>query len=323
MHLKKLCCLLLLAGQWQFALANINTTTCDGTQKKPCLVRETQNNTHDIRNWRTAKMIETAVKAKRGNITGLDHLWMSGSGATSINGFTAMVVNIHNTTDNKVRKIIDVDLRQESHGYLDSDAITITAENNWGNLGKTRKQVFTDEKKWLKDLSKEPSAEDVLTPAQFKSRHFQQGISIPVKTVKNEKEVAESRKLQYFRLTVTDYMAPTDEDIDRFVELVRKTKPDTWLHFHCLGGDGRSTTFMVMYDMLHNADKVPLEDIIKRQAAVAPFYNVLKTDSPDAIKVPLYQKRALFIRKFYIFSQAYLNGYIEKWSTWSDKHRDL
>lgn len=323
MHIKKLFCLLLLAGPWQFALANVNTA-CNGTQQKPCVVQDTKNNTRELKNWRTSNMLQkAAAKTKKLNTAGLDNLWMSTSGAASINGFTAIVVNIQNTTDNKVKKIIDVDLRQESHGYLNNDAISLAAENNWGNLGKTRKQVFNDEKKWLKDLSKDATITDVLTPAQFKAKQFQQGTTLQIKTVKNEKEVAESRKMQYFRLTVTDHMAPTDGDVDRFVELVRKTKPGTWLHFHCLAGDERGTTFMVMYDMLHNADKVSLEDIIKREAAVAPYYNVLKTDSPDANKVPLYQKRALFIRKFYVFSQAYLNGYIEKWSTWSDKHHDL
>ena len=36
-------------------------------------------------------------------------------------------------------------------------------------------------------------------------------------------------------------------------------------HFHCKEGIGRTTTFMIMYDIMKNYKEVSLNDIIKRQ----------------------------------------------------------
>lgn len=311
---------LIMIYPWSYASATY--ATCEGTTQNPCLVQDTQNNTPRLKQWRTAKMLSQAAKDQGINATGLENLWVSGSAEPSAQGFQTVVKNIQSTAPHQIKTIVDVDVRQESHGFLNNNAITLAAANDWINLGKSRRQVFNDEKKWLLRLGRLNVVKNVLTPQQFKAREFHTGKTVSIQGVKNEKEIAENTNLTYYRLTVPDHMAPSDEDVDRFVELVRKTPPTNWIHIHCRAGDGRTTMFMVMYDMLRNADKVSLDDIVKREAAIAPSYNILTVQTKDPIKVPLFQQRALFIRKFYIFAQAYLNGYIGKWSTWSDKHKE-
>ena len=54
-----------------------------------------------------------------------------------------------------------------------------------------------------------------------------------------------------------------------FVQLVNSELKDNWLHFHCKQGIGRTTTFMIMYDIMKNAKEVSLDDIVKRQVALS------------------------------------------------------
>ncbi len=292
-------------------------TACNGTRENPCIVQDTVLNSPTVKNWRDTKEILEATQKNLGNSTGLDTLWISGSGAPSAEGFKNIKKNIQQATGNKAKIMIDVDLRQESHGYLNKNAITLASENDWINFNKTNTVSEQDEQKWLASFSTRDKVENVLTPTQFKSGKFTSGKNYLVKEIVDEKMIATAADFQYFRLMVSDHMAPRDEEVDRFVMLVKNQKPYTWVHIHCRGGNGRTTTFMTMYDMLHNADKVSLDDIVKRQASVPPYYNVLETTHEDPLLTKYYEKRAAFIRKFYLFSQAYLKDKSLSWSSWS------
>lgn len=292
------------------------TTQCNGTSLKPCIVQDTENNTAKIKHWRTSNDIKKAFAKQHGNVKGLEKLWMSGSGQPSIEGLNTIAVKIIKHTENKVEHIVDLDLRQESHGYLNDNAITLAAQNDWVNLGKSHEQVLKEEKKWLKSLRKQKNISDVLTPQQFEKNQFTQGKTIKVESIGSEDKIAKNANFNYFRLTVSDHMAPSDAEVDRFITFIKTMKPHTWIHFHCRGGNGRTTTFMAMYDMLHNANKVSLETIIQRQAAVAPDYNLFKVSRKHKEFTKHYQKRKEFLTKFYQFSQAYLKGYAGTWSDW-------
>lgn len=297
-----------------------NISFCDGTTNNPCIVQDTVMNSSSVKNYRDSKSILNAMQMQKGNTIGLDKLNLSGSGAPSGAGFKEIVSDIKRASRNKAKNIIDVDLRQESHGYLNDNAITLTTENDWVNKGKAREEILDNESRWLDNLGQQQMIENVLSPAQFKKHFFQAGKTYLVKKVSDEKDAATAAHMQYFRLTVTDHMAPDNIDVDRFVDLVKKVKPDTWIHVHCRGGDGRTTTFMVMYDMLRNADKASLDDIVKRQAAVIPHYNVMETVRKNPEMTELYEKRAEFIKKFYVFAQEYLKDSSLVWSEWNKSH---
>ena len=63
-----------------------------------------------------------------------------------------------------------------------------------------------------------------------------------------------SHAVTYVRIPVTDHCMPNPYAQERFVTLCRYLyrQPDdqTWVHFHCHGGDGRTTTALAMYDMV-------------------------------------------------------------------------
>ena len=92
--------------------------------------------------------------------------------------------------------------------------------------------------------------------------------------------------------------------------LVKLQPKNTWLHFHCKQGIGRTTTFMIMYDMMKNSKEVTADDIIKRQLLLANF-------DESHIKSFYNNERINFLQNFYKYckensNDLILNGVIGK-----------
>jgi Inositol hexakisphosphate len=92
-----------------------------------------------------------------------------------------------------------------------------------------------------------------------------------VKQASIERDLVSSADASYVRVAVTDHTRPVDEAVDRFIVAVRALPQNAWAHFHCEAGLGRTTTFIVLYDMLRNASRVSLEDIVQRQKLLGYF----------------------------------------------------
>ena len=91
---------------------------------------------------------------------------------------------------------------------------------------------------------------------------------------------------------------------------------NAWAHFHCEAGLGRTTTFMVLYDMLRNADRVSLDDIVQRQKILSKGYDVLQPPDADDWKAPYAANRTKFVRAFYDYARANPDGRPKLWSEW-------
>jgi protein tyrosine phosphatase len=66
--------------------------------------------------------------------------------------------------------------------------------------------------------------------------------------------------------------------VDYFIESIKAQPKDSWMHFHCKHGIGRTGTFMIMYDIMKNYKEVSEENIIKRRLALANYNeNTLKS----------------------------------------------
>ncbi len=79
------------------------------------------------------------------NTKGLDNLNISGSGQFTPPNLPLMLENIDTNLP-----IIDIDLRQESHGFVNDIAISFSNSNNSANSGLTLNEVI---KKENEDLS--------------------------------------------------------------------------------------------------------------------------------------------------------------------------
>ena len=196
------------------------------------------------------------------NLYGLSTLNISGSAQFSENGLS-LIKNSVGTT----YPITVIDLRQESHGFVNGTAISFKNINNDANKGLTRTEVLAKESK---DLSSIKIAE----PLTFSNKN----ITVYPKVIQNELALTRNKGISYVRIPVTDGGLPSEDMVNYFVNFVKTQKNNTWLHFHCKAGIGRTTTFMIMYDIMKNCSTVPLNDIIIRQILLSKMN---ESDSKD------------------------------------------
>lgn len=122
--------------------------------------------------------------------------------------------------------------------------------------------------------------------------------------------------MNYSRVPVTDTKLPTNEMIDCFINIVKECSKNNWIHFHCKAGFGRTTTFMIMYDMMKNYKNATSDEIVKRQLVLANFNEkeISQFSSNDRID---------FLNKFYNYCKDINGNFDTTWSSWlnnSQKH---
>lgn len=235
---------------------------------------------------------------------GVSDLHASASAQFSENSLQAVIDAIPSS------KIVIFDLREESHGFINSIPVTWYFSHNTANKGKTLDEITQDE------LSKLQNAA-IQHPLRLyvKDRPETEYDELSPSNVRNEESIVEEKGIGYIRLPVTDHHRPSDAIVDQFVELVNTQQPDSWFHFHCRGGKGRATLFFMMYDMMHNAREVAIEDIFARHAL---FGGSDFNADPDtsAWKYKLILEKIAFAKKFYRYCQE-SNPKQVSWTQWS------
>lgn len=233
---------------------------------------------------------------------GLDRLKVSGSSQFSEEGLNQIqdVLNYQNITI--------VDLRQESHGFINGAAVCWRSEHNWSNIGKSLNEIKEDEHtRLLAALD-----EGILVEQDNDT------VYLAVERVDTEEQIVRSQGLKYIRFPVADHWRPTDDIIDQFIELIKTLPAEEWLHFHCAAGKGRTTTFLAMLDIMKHGSQISLENILFRQHLIG---------GSDLLKPPglLWKKNTIQQRiDFFIqFYQYCLESpdFGETWTSWSSRHQ--
>ncbi|MGL4847603.1 MAG: fused DSP-PTPase phosphatase/NAD kinase-like protein [Clostridium sp.] len=212
------------------------------------------------------------------NLTGLKCLNISGSQQYSKDGLTLLKEQLP-----KDKTLVFFDLRQESHGFINGLPISFEGDGDKANMGLTHSQVIARNDAQLASIK-------IGTPITIK------GTSITPKEVYSEQTLIKNNKDNYVRVTVTDTKPPTPEMVDYFVAAVNKLPKNSWLHFHCKEGIGRTTNFMTMYDMMKNAKTVPMNDIILRQIKLGNLEDKEK-GLEDKERMALYTKFYAYCKK--------------------------
>lgn len=217
---------------------------------------------------------------------------------------------------NNSNKIFVIDLRQEPHAILDGKAIS------WYGLRNQIPHYY--EKHLINKLKKATNIKiyngiNKLPEGNFIPKGF---VFTTNKNLLTEEELITKLGANYFRLLVTDHFAPDDHQINLFVDFLKKIPKNSWVHFHCRGGRGRSTTFMVMLDIIQNAQLLTLDEILERQKKLGGV-NLSKTSFTvmrKKWKEDPAKQRYEFIKKFYIYVKD-PNGYkITNWQDWIIKN---
>lgn len=245
-------------------------------------------------NFRTTSNLTNIKNTSSLNLNGLNSLNVSGSQQFSKDNLNLLTKSINTSLP-----VLIVDLRQESHGFINEYPISFSNEKNDANLGLSQSLVNLTEKKQLKNI-------ELNNPLTF---YNNQKLSIIPTKVLSEKQLTKSNSLNYSRVPVTDTKLPTNEIIDYFINIVKECSKDNWFHFHCKAGFGRTTIFMSMYDMMKNYNNATSEEIIKRQLALANFNEegIQKFCKTDVIN---------FLNKFYNYCKDTNGTFNITWSSW-------
>jgi hypothetical protein len=262
------------------------------------------------RNFRTTDDPLKATDGKTPSTTGLMDLHASGSGEFTADNLKLLLARMHGL-------VTIFDLRQETHIFVNGLPVSWFATRDWANVRRSQTAIEADEAAWVQSLGS--GSEIAVRPGEpVKKGNADSAVPqrVIVKEANIERDLVSSAGANYVRVAVTDHTRPLNDEVDRFIVAVRALPENAWAHFHCEAGLGRTTTFMVLYDMLRNATRVSLEDIVRRQKLLGYDYDVLRAAGPGNWKAPYVEDRIAFVRAFYDYARANPNGRPQLWSEW-------
>lgn len=175
-----------------------------------------------------------------------------------------------------------VDLREETHLFFNDRAVSWYADKDFGNVGQTLDWIIADEAAQLARIRAQPATQIYCIKQDDQGNVAPTGYSeLVVKSSGAEKDVAAqmpaSFRPNYIRIPATDHCMPSEDALNRFVKLCVSLKPGDWVHCHCHGGDGRTTTFLALSDMVHWAKSKgtsgfpPVVEFAHRQCQLFPY----------------------------------------------------
>lgn len=264
---------------------------------------------------RNFRLCTDAFRGMEGDVAarqGLDTLGISGSGQPSAAAMPLLYARLKAAAPAGA-VIYMVDLRQESHGYVDGVPVSWYELHNWANNGLTVPEVEADESARLSGLVGQEFTAVPLGNSDTKVLTAYTGIG---RSVQTEKEAAEQAGFRYVRFAATDQVWPAPEAVDSFLRFYQSLPAGpVWLHFHCHAGHGRTTSFMVMYDILRNPG-LSLETIAQRQWLLGGA-NLLAGSLADNWQAEYANDRAAKLRLFYVYVQEQRPaGFAVSWADW-------
>ena len=246
---------------------------------------------------------------------GLDHLHISGSAQYAEQEFQVLLKQLKQQTNGPLYM---VDLRQESHGFLNGHGVSWYGDRDWSNINKTPVQIRKDE---MERIQSALHKDTVLSGLNEEKKAANPRIE-HINTAFTEEEMVTRAGGNYFRITATDHIWPSAENIDTFITFVKKLPKNSWLHFHCQAGEGRTTAYMVMYDMMKNP-QVSLKDVVYRQYLLGGQYAMFSGAEKNSWKNDYYAEKTRMIPKFYQYVQENVaSGFSMKWSEWLNKKEE-
>jgi protein-tyrosine phosphatase len=263
----------------------------------------------EVRRFRST----TALPSMEGlDARGLEALRCSGSAQLSVAGFHDLRRRLPGVPSEALHV---VDLRQESHGFVDGAAVSWYARSNWGAAGLSDEEALALEALRLRLLALADTVwiGSVDAVKRGAPRSF---VERTRPRVANEEQAFGLGAGRYLRLPVSDHARPSDGIVDRFVAFLRGLGGGGHVHIHCRGGKGRTATFMALVDMLHNAERLPCGEILARQARLSD-YALTKEPDPASAKAPFIAERRLFIERFYAYARENPLGAPRRWSDWA------
>lgn len=139
--------------------------------------------------------------------------------------------------------------------------------------------------------------------------------------IETEQEMTQRMGLKYLSFYVDRREVFPPETIDQFIHFIEQLPPNSWIHFHCDGGNSRTTTLMIFTDILKNGKKVPLNTIIERHHALGgvDIYNTKSWKGGSWRHDKLIMRKKL-VEDFYRFVNDPSGYGTLEWSEWFKNH---
>ncbi|BCA94706.1 protein-tyrosine-phosphatase [Legionella antarctica] len=271
--------------------------------------------------WRSATSSIEVLDGKKVKINkkGMNALFISGSAAPTLGNMIWL-----RKTLGKTHSVYIIDLRQETHLYINGLPISLFYKRDEINWGKTPRAISDAEYSWVEYfLSSGVAKINKLGKPQAGFKVPIEPVIVPIKEAYTEQQAAQKAGVAYVRIEVPDYHPPTPGQVDQFIAIINNAPLNTWLHVHCAAGKGRTTTFMIMRDILANAKYVHLKDIITRQAGLGgiDLFGRSPSIAAQPWKKEYHCARKDYIKLFYTFvhSGAAAN---QTFTSWIEKQPD-
>lgn len=280
-----------------------------GADSPVVLVVNAENNKELPNRFRSTKILEQFTEERKG----LEGLRLSGSGQFSVGSLEVLVDRLGHPNNLYV-----LDLRAEEHGFLNGAAVSWCGARNQSNRGKSASVVLAKEQERLKQLQEYTEVEVHRVRAKNNEQNQLPSVE-PEKwkksSVESEQQLLARHGISYFRLAVTDHQRPSDEVVDQWLSWVKQLPKDRWVHVHCAGGAGRTTTFLVLFDCLFNAKELSFEQILQRQMALGG--GELYPDHKASWKRADAEARMQFLKAFHRYAKEVGPQGEKTWSAWS------
>ncbi|MBU6140179.1 MAG: dual specificity protein phosphatase family protein [Proteobacteria bacterium] len=198
-------------------------------------------------------------------------------------------------------KITIVDLRAESHGFIDGKPVTWHTSFEKGNQDKTSAKIAAEESKRLALAAKDQEIVVNKVIKKDRANGWYEEVSpniVKVTNATSEKDLAEKNGFKYQRFPIRDFDIPNDKEFKKMVNFIKTLPEDEKIYVHCAGGKGRTGTFLILLDIAKNGKETKLEDIFKRQHALgaAKLDEISKEESWSK---EIAQERLKMIENFY------------------------
>jgi hypothetical protein len=265
------------------------------------------------------------------NFRSMYNLGVTGNRASGSAQYSAAELRHAMTTGQILLPLVMLDLRQEPHGFLhvvpqvlgeDFVAISWYAERDWLNVAKGRASILADERARLEAAAATPNLALLQVCTKTKEAGIETAAQLtaqPAGDWYSEEQLVTTMfpDAGYLRLPTTDHCRPRDSEVDEFVAFDLSVPANTWIHFHCHGGDGRTTIFMAMHDIMHNAPGDSLAVILARQHQIGGENIAVVSAKADSFSYPFDVERVAFVQHFYQYVCAVKpGGFALSWSEW-------
>ncbi len=203
-------------------------------------------------------------------------------------------------------KIYVVDLRQESHGFLNGVPVSWHGAKNAANAGLSATAVQQEEQKRL--AATVGTQVTAVPMGKYDTSLGLAPFDQVVASAQTEQEAVEAAGLAYVRIAAQDMEPPSPEAVDEFVEFYRTLPQGSWLYFHCHAGHGRTTTFLALYALLKDPD-------LTAEAVALREKNLGGADLTKGERFHQLQDFAEYVR------ENRGEGFALPWSAWLEQRR--